>query len=57
VTRAALRHELRARDLTQKRLARQVGLSRPQLTNLLRGRFGTSPEAAARLKAFLLEAA
>ena len=56
-TRAALRHELRARGLTQKRLARQVGLSRPQLTNLLRGRVGTSPEAAARLKAFLLEAA
>jgi hypothetical protein len=56
-TRAALRHELRARGLTQERLARRVGLSRPQLTNLLRGRVGTSPEAAARLKAFLLEAA
>jgi DNA-binding XRE family transcriptional regulator len=56
-TRAALRHELQARGLTQDRLARQVGLSRPQLTNLLRGRVGTSPEAAARLKAFLLEAA
>jgi hypothetical protein len=57
--RAALRHELRARGLglTQGRLARQVGLSRPQLTNLLRGRVGTSPEAAARLKTFLLEAA
>jgi transposase len=39
------------------RIVRQVGLSRPQLTNLLRGRVGTSPEAAARLKAFLLEAA
>jgi antitoxin component HigA of HigAB toxin-antitoxin module len=54
--RTALRHEIEARGLTQERLAREVGLSRPQLTNLLVGRFGTSPEVASRLKAFLLAA-
>jgi hypothetical protein len=54
--RVALRHEIEARGLTQERLAREVGLSRPQLTNLLVGRFGTSPEVVSRLKAFLLAA-
>jgi antitoxin component HigA of HigAB toxin-antitoxin module len=54
--RVALRHEIEARGLTQERLAREVGLSRPQLTNLLVGRFGTSPEVASRLRAFLLTA-
>jgi hypothetical protein len=55
--RMALRHELVARGLTQERLARKIGLSRPRLTNLLVGRSGTSPEVATRLKAFLLDAA
>jgi hypothetical protein len=54
--RTALRHEIEARGLTQERLAREIGLSRPQLTNLLVGRFGTSPEVASRLKTFLLAA-
>jgi hypothetical protein len=54
--RVTLRHEIGARGLTQERLAREIGLSRPQLTNLLVGRFGTSPEVASRLKTFLLAA-
>jgi hypothetical protein len=52
--RLALRHEIAARGITQGCLAREIGLSRPQLTNVLRGRFGASPQVAARLKAFLL---
>ena len=34
-------------------MAAQVGLSRPQLTNVLHGRFGTTPVAADRLKSFI----
>jgi plasmid maintenance system antidote protein VapI len=45
-----------ARGLTQGRLAREVALSRPQLTKLLGGRSGTSPEVVLRLKTFLLAA-
>jgi hypothetical protein len=56
LVRAALRHEIVARGLTQGRLAREVALSRPQLTKLLGGRSGTSPEVALRLKTFLLAA-
>ena len=54
--RAAIRHEIEARGLSQAHLAREVGLSRPQLTNLLVGRFGISPKVASRLKTFLLAA-
>lgn len=35
-----------ARGDTQADVARQVGLSRPQLTNIVRGRFGTKSEVA-----------
>jgi hypothetical protein len=56
LVRAAPRHEIVARGLTQGRLAREVALSRPQLTKLLGGRSGTSPEVALRLKTFLLAA-
>jgi transcriptional regulator with XRE-family HTH domain len=37
----------------QDDVARAAGLSRPQITNALRGRFGLSPPAAARLHAYL----
>ena len=47
----------RERALRQDDVAREIGLSRPQLTNVLAGRFGLSREAAARLKAWLQEAA
>jgi len=52
--RLALRYGIQARGLAQERLAREIGLSRSQLTNVLAGKRGTSPDAAARLKAFLL---
>jgi hypothetical protein len=34
-----------------------AGISRPTLTNILNGRFGTRPEVAARLMAYIREAA
>lgn len=52
--RAAIVHEMRARGLTQDSVARQVGISRPQLTNVLRAVFGTSPKVAAKLKVFVI---
>jgi hypothetical protein len=42
------------RGLTQGELAVQIGVSRPQLVNALRGRFGLSEWATARLREFLL---
>jgi hypothetical protein len=51
--RAALRHEIRARGMTQARLAARVGVSRPQMVNVLCGRFGLGEAAATRLKDFL----
>jgi hypothetical protein len=39
--------------MTQDALATLLGLSRPQVTNGLVGRFGLGPEATAKLKAFL----
>ena len=51
--RAAAKHGLRARGLTQDRAARLLGLSRPQLTNTLVGRFGLGRAPAARLVALL----
>ena len=51
-----VRHELRRRGLRQDDLARRIGISRSQLGNGLRGRFGLGPAAVAGLKAFLLEA-
>jgi hypothetical protein len=53
--RQAVRHELKRRSLRQNDLARRIGISRPQLTNALRGRFGLGPNAAGRLKSFVVE--
>jgi len=36
-------------------LAREIGISRPQLVNLLVGRFGTTPRVAQALKRWALE--
>lgn len=54
--RASARFHLRASGMRHDDLAARVGLSRPQLTNVLHGRFGTCPTVAAALKAFVLEA-
>lgn len=55
----AVAHEIEVRrkwlGLTQEQLAAAVGLSRPQLTNALQGRFGLSEWVAARLRNFLLK--
>ena len=51
--RAAAIHEAKARGLTQDRLAEKIGISRPQLTNALRGRFGLGKVAAKKLREFL----
>ena len=40
--------------MTQAQLAEQIGVSRPQLVNVLKGRFPVSVWAAARLREFLL---
>jgi len=50
-------HEMKRQNLRQIDVADAVGLSRPQLTNALRGRFGVGTKAAAALKAFVLEEA
>lgn len=55
--RAGLVHEMRRQNLRQIDVASRVGLSRPQLTNALRGRFGVGPRAAQAIKAFVLEQA
>lgn len=47
--RAAVRHAMRAQGLTQARLAKRMGVSRPQLVNALRGRFGLSEGPARAL--------
>lgn len=44
----------RWRGMTQAQLAEQIGISRPQLVNVLKGRFPVSVWAAARLREFLL---
>lgn len=54
---ALVRAEMRARGVTQDELAAEIGLSQPQLANALAGRFGLSPEPAARLLAWLRRAA
>jgi hypothetical protein len=53
IVRSAIVREIHNRDVRHQDLANAVGLSRPQITNLLRGRFGTAPEKAERLKCIL----
>jgi len=50
-------YEMKRRNLRQIDVAERIGLSRPQLTNALRGRFGVGTKAAAALKGFVLEEA
>ncbi|HEV7445549.1 MAG TPA: helix-turn-helix domain-containing protein [Steroidobacteraceae bacterium] len=49
----AVRAFQKARMLKQEDVARQIGISRPQLANAMRGRFGLSREAAANLREWL----
>ena len=51
--RASVEGWRRARGLTHDEIAAQIGLSRPQVTNVIRGRFGIGAEAARRLEALL----
>ena len=53
--RAGVVHEMKRRNMRQDEIARRVGLSRPQFTNVLQGRFGIGAQAAEKLKAFVLE--
>jgi len=55
--RQAVEAKRRAYGLTQDELALRVGISRPQLTNGLRGRFGFGAPATSRLKDCLLDEA
>ena len=50
-----LRDEMRDRNLSGADLAREIGISRPQLVNVLRGRFGTTPRVAEALKSWAIE--
>ncbi len=50
-----LRDEMRDRNLSGADLAREIGISRPQLVNVLRGRFGTTPRVAEALKSWASE--
>lgn len=49
----AVREAMRVRMMTQEALANQVGVSRPQIGNVLRGRFGLSKSAASNLMQWL----
>jgi hypothetical protein len=53
----ALQREIRRRGLRQDEAAAAVGVSRPQLANILQRRFGASPLVAARIRKFLLSEA
>lgn len=50
---AGVRRIARARGLTHEGLARMVGCSRPQLSNILVRKFGAGPDVAAHLRDFL----
>ena len=50
---ATVRDHARAKMLRQVDVARQIGISRPQLANALQGRFGLSAAAASNLKTWL----
>ena len=49
----AVRDAQRVRQMTQEAVARQIGISRPQLANALQGRFGLSRSAATNLLEWL----
>jgi hypothetical protein len=53
LVRDQVRDRWRASGLRQDQVAERAGISRPQLANALQGRFGLSPDAAARLRAAL----
>ena len=53
--RQLVRELARGACLTQDDIASRIGISRPQLTNALHGRFGLSPEPADRLMAWLAQ--
>jgi hypothetical protein len=55
--RIAARHELKRRQLLPKVLADRIGVSRPQLVNILQGRFGAGSDAAKELREFIFEGA
>ena len=48
------REVIRGSQMTQQQIAKEVGVSRPQLTNALQGRFGLGKSAAIRLKELIL---
>jgi hypothetical protein len=50
--RAYLRDEIKGRGLRQSDVAQSLGISRTQLVNILRGRYGASPRVTRDLKAF-----
>jgi len=52
--RLALSDAKRRRCIHQEKLAGLVGISRPALSNILAGRFGTSPEVAERIVRIVL---
>lgn len=54
--RAAVRHEMKRRGVIQDAMAAELGISRPQLTNALQGRFGLGEGPAAKVRT-MLEAA
>lgn len=55
--RAGLRHLQSCEGLRQDDVAAALGISRPQLTNALQGRFGVSKAVAERVKAIIQKAA
>jgi hypothetical protein len=55
--RTALRREARRRGHRRADVAARIGISRPQLENIIAGRFGASSEVASRIRDFLIEGA
>jgi hypothetical protein len=55
--RSYLRDEIRACGLRQSDIAQHLGISRPQLVNILRGRFGAGPRLTLDIKAFVSDLA
>jgi transcriptional regulator with XRE-family HTH domain len=55
--RSALDYEIRRRGILQVQLARRLGVSKQQLTNVLHGRSGASAALASGLSAFIREEA